>query len=143
MQYHYHAVDTGDAAFLSSLQHCAAKKTLSLRVGAQVMLVKNIDFSRGLVNGARGVVSKFTRYDAIDKPISSAIIEGVCLLIALYSIVYTTVKQNVQSSSSRMELRKYSLKTHFQYPPEVELLLRDYSTLWIYAGASVFIRVKG
>jgi ATP-dependent DNA helicase PIF1 len=33
--------------------------SLELRVGAQVMLMKNINVADGLVNGARGVITRF------------------------------------------------------------------------------------
>jgi ATP-dependent DNA helicase PIF1 len=59
----YKAVDSGEPQYLRSLQmNCPAKQILKLKVGAQVILVKTIDAKEGLVNGARGVVMKFTRY---------------------------------------------------------------------------------
>ena len=58
----YIAIDSGDDAFIKSLQsNCPARGRLRLRVGAQVILVKTLDIAEGLVNGSRGVVAKFTK----------------------------------------------------------------------------------
>ena len=43
--------------YLNSM--CPVPKMLELKLGAQVMLVKNTHIQEGLVNGARGVVTKF------------------------------------------------------------------------------------
>lgn len=39
---------------------CNAQPNLALAIGAQVMLLTNIDTKNGLVNGSRGVITKFT-----------------------------------------------------------------------------------
>lgn len=54
----YHARDSGDMNILES--SCPAPKTMHLKVGAQVMLSRNISSRKGLVNGSRGVVEKIS-----------------------------------------------------------------------------------
>ncbi|XP_042860576.1 ATP-dependent DNA helicase PIF1-like isoform X2 [Penaeus japonicus] len=49
--------DPGLSSLLDSQTPVVAK--LTLKVGAQVMLMKNLDVGQGLVNGARGVVTSF------------------------------------------------------------------------------------
>ncbi len=59
----YHATDWHapgeDAVFESFHKSCAALPALTLKKGAQVILLQNTDLEGGLVNGARGVVLGF------------------------------------------------------------------------------------
>jgi len=44
---------------LAQLKNCSATEKLILKVGAQVLLLKNLDQENGLVNGSRGVIVDF------------------------------------------------------------------------------------
>ncbi|XP_020375077.1 ATP-dependent DNA helicase PIF1 [Rhincodon typus] len=55
----YQAIDS-DPMFVQTLNaQCPAGQTLQLKKGAQVMLTRNLDIDKGMVNGARGVVIGF------------------------------------------------------------------------------------
>ena len=57
----FRADDQGQPAYRGMLgAGCAAKESLTLRVGARVVLLQTLSLSEGLCNGARGTVLRFT-----------------------------------------------------------------------------------
>ncbi|KAK6737350.1 hypothetical protein RB195_019821 [Necator americanus] len=50
-----------DSQFIPESIQCMISKKLVLKVSTQVMLTKNIDLMRGLSNGSRGVVTRFSK----------------------------------------------------------------------------------
>ncbi|KAM3605101.1 uncharacterized protein V6R79_020754 [Siganus canaliculatus] len=55
----FEALDSDPALVRTIDAHSPVGRVIQLKVGAQVMLTKNLDVARGLVNGARGVVVAF------------------------------------------------------------------------------------
>jgi DNA helicase Pif1, 2B domain len=56
----YLALDRGIPNYVQQLKkYCQAPDCLRLKLGAQVMLLKNLAVEEGLVNGSRGVVVGF------------------------------------------------------------------------------------
>jgi len=55
----YSGVTNKTAALEKFKKYCTAPEILQLCVGAQVMLLKNLDIPNGLANGSRGVVTSF------------------------------------------------------------------------------------
>lgn len=55
----YSGVSNKSAAVEKFKKFCTAPEVLQLCIGAQVMLLKNLDMQNGLANGSRGVVSSF------------------------------------------------------------------------------------
>ena len=56
----YISVDSGEESYLKYFQKsCPAKDKIQLKIGSQVMLIKTINVSKGLVNGAKGIIINF------------------------------------------------------------------------------------
>lgn len=103
--YTYHAKDVAvSPAHSNQLKNnCAAPTTLNLKVGAQVMLLKNLDPDHGLVNGSRGVIVGFEPNSKInqDLPREFRNLEfPVVQFDALPGMSHKSNKSNHHSSSS-------------------------------------------
>ncbi|XP_070562852.1 ATP-dependent DNA helicase PIF1-like [Ptychodera flava] len=57
----FEAIDSDPGLVKLINNQCTVKQTITLKKGAQVMLTKNLDVGRGMVNGARGVITGFAK----------------------------------------------------------------------------------
>ena len=55
----YSGVSNKSSAREKFMKYCTSPEVLQLCVGAQVMLLKNLDLPNGLANGSRGVITSF------------------------------------------------------------------------------------
>ncbi|MDR3544016.1 MAG: PIF1 family ATP-dependent DNA helicase [Desulfosporosinus sp.] len=96
----YYALDSGDQAIVTKMEeHWMAPKVITLKNSASVMLVYNVSFSRGLVNGLTGKVIGFNEQS--NYPIVSF----------SNGVIYT-----VTPAKWEIKLGKKVLMRHFQVP---------------------------
>eukprot|EP00818_Percolomonas_sp_WS_P000564 CAMPEP_0117438202 /NCGR_PEP_ID=MMETSP0759-20121206/1931_1 /TAXON_ID=63605 /ORGANISM="Percolomonas cosmopolitus, Strain WS" /LENGTH=932 /DNA_ID=CAMNT_0005229885 /DNA_START=190 /DNA_END=2985 /DNA_ORIENTATION=- len=90
----YKSIDGGDTFLQQVLnKNCAASREITLKRHAQVMLIKNMDFHLGLVNGTKGVVIGFdeetkfpiVRFEAAHHRIVEKIVEPLDFFVSLGS----------------------------------------------------------
>ncbi|VDO85095.1 unnamed protein product, partial [Schistosoma curassoni] len=89
----YRSQDKGVGKGISTTidSSCPAPSVLNLKVGAQVMLLRNLDTGRGLVNGARGVIEKINNDNGLPE-------------VRFYSAKWTIRGVDAEEIASRRQL---------------------------------------
>ncbi|KAK1261490.1 hypothetical protein QJS04_geneDACA008732 [Acorus gramineus] len=90
----YRAMDRGKNPWRKQLERGIAPDVLEVCVGARVMLIKNLDVERGLVNGSVGVVTEFV--ESSGRAISARICPDQLLPVVQFDV---GVKVAVKPSS--------------------------------------------
>lgn len=85
----FHANDNTPTLFEFMNNHCPVMDKLELKVGAQVMLTKNLDVQRGLVNGARGVVVGFESNNLSKITVMSLCVHQIIKTVVVNNDMYT------------------------------------------------------
>jgi ATP-dependent DNA helicase PIF1 len=122
----YNAILEGDPYLAENVlaKNCSAPRIITLAVGAQVMLVKNLDFDMGLVNGSRGVVVSFSTENKQKQPIPK---------------VKFTNGRVIEIEVAMWEINKHQKKKKFEYASytQIPLMLAYASTIHKVQGATI------
>lgn len=93
----------------SLLKNCPAPETLSLKVGAQVILLKNIDPEKGLVNGSRGIITDFKVQNSVDTDLLKSW-KKIALPMVKFSIIRPTGDGDDETIERLVEPEEWSNK---------------------------------
>lgn len=88
-EYKFHATDSGDKRLL---KQCVAPPTLTLKTGAQVMIIRNM--SSTIVNGSVGTVTGFEFHDdtrTISPIVSVVGLDGICISTTIEECAWETL----------------------------------------------------
>ena len=120
------------------VKNCPAMENLQITIGCQVMLLWNLDFESGLVNGSRGVVLRFLD----DKPIVK-FLNGEVRLID-YHIWELEENDHKIGSIEQIPLKlAYALSIHKSQGCTLDYVITDLSSVFEYGQAYVALsRVK-
>lgn len=110
----YKAVDTGEPSFLGP---CQALAVLHLKIGAQVVLLKNLVPEMGLVNGSRGVVIAFDNFD------DAAQRGEQCPIVRFVGPTGSTIDQRLERESWKVEVGGKCVATRSQIPVKLAFAL--------------------
>lgn len=133
----YVAVDEGDdAREVAALQRsCPAPATVFLRVGAAVMLLKNLDVAAGLVNGTQGIVT------ALDPEGPVVDFPGVCARTVTPVEWTVEVGGDVRARRRQVPLRlAYAITIHKSQGMQMQHI--DVSTAGVFEYGQLYVALS-